>query len=669
MVRGRDACWEHCVLVDAARQKVRCNYCHREFSGGVYRMKFHLAQIRNKDIIPCSDVPNNVRDIIQSLVRTPKKQKASKRLKVEQAENGHHNNSSSASGGALPIGESSDQNGSVCPSLFPHASPGVQPEPAAYDDLKQKQDDADKKIALFFLYNAIPFGAATSTYYQEMVHSIAECGVDYKAPSSEKLTYNLLKTVKADVDKIYKNLREEWQETGCTILFDFWSDGRTKSLVVFSVTCPKGTIFLRSIDVSAHAEDSHYLFGLLESVVLEVGIESVVQVLTDSADSFTYAGKLFMDKYPSIFWSPCASQCITKMLEDFSKLGWVNTVLTEATTVTKYIYSNECLLHTVERYCGRMELRPKIPRYVADFLSLRYLVLHEENLKYVISQVEFLPSSACRQSDAQLIKAMLKTEEFWSPAREAVTISEPLMKTMRMVEGDMPGMGYLYEGMERAKISIKAYYNGIAERYLPIWDIIERRWNMHLYSPLHAAAAFLNPSTVYSLTFKVDSRMRNGFQEAMVKLAINDADKTEITKDHPVYINAQGALGTEFAIKGRTLNAPGDWWAAYGYEIPALQRHAMRILSQPCSSRWCRWNWSNFGNLHSKKLVGEELDKVSDLVFVRCNLWLQEIFQNRGRHYKPVIFDEIDVNSEWPSESKIPFPFLGDNSMLDNVQT
>ncbi|CAL9149685.1 unnamed protein product, partial [Musa hybrid cultivar] len=30
MVRGRDACWEHCVLVDATRQKVRCNYCHRE---------------------------------------------------------------------------------------------------------------------------------------------------------------------------------------------------------------------------------------------------------------------------------------------------------------------------------------------------------------------------------------------------------------------------------------------------------------------------------------------------------------------------------------------------------------------------------------------------------------------------------------------------------------
>lgn len=558
MVRGRDACWEHCVLIDAARQKVRCNYCHREFSGGVYRMKFHLAQIRNKDIVPCTEVPNNVRDIIQGILSTPKKQKASKRQKVEQVANGQQN-SSSASGGALPNHGSSEQNGSACPSLlFPHASPTVQPEPTAYDVQNQKQEDADKKIALFFFYNAIPFGAATSMYYREMVHSIAECGVGYKAPSFEKLRCNLLEKVKADVNDMYKKLRDEWQETGCTILCNCGSDGRTKSLVVFSVTCPKGTIFLRSIDVAGHADDTHYLFGLLESVVLEVGVESVVQVLTDSADSYAYAGKLLMDKYPSIFWSPCASHCISKMLEDLSKLEWVSTVLEEATTITKYICSNEWILNIVRRFTGGMELlRPKHSRYVANFLSLRFLVLQEENLKNMFSHTEWLASSASRCSDAQLIKSMLNAEQFWNSAREAISVSEPVMKILRIVEGDMPAMGYLYEGMERAKISIKAYYNGISERYLPIWGIIERRWNMHLYSPLHAAAAFLNPSIFYGLSFKVDSRMRNGFQEAMMKLAIKDTDKIEITKEHPVYINAHGALGTEFATKGRTLNAPG----------------------------------------------------------------------------------------------------------------
>ncbi|KAF3796340.1 hypothetical protein EJ110_NYTH03834 [Nymphaea thermarum] len=100
MVRGRDACWEHCVLVDATRQKVRCNYCRREFSGGVYRMKFHLAQIKNKDIVPCTEVPNDVRDFILSILSTPKRQKSTKKQKIEAPNSPH--NSSSASGGFHP---------------------------------------------------------------------------------------------------------------------------------------------------------------------------------------------------------------------------------------------------------------------------------------------------------------------------------------------------------------------------------------------------------------------------------------------------------------------------------------------------------------------------------------------------------------------------------------
>jgi len=144
MVRGRDACWEHCVLVDATKQKVRCNYCEREFSGGVYRMKFHLAQIKNKDIVPCSEVPNDVRDHIRSILSTPKKQKTLKKPKVDWTANGQHH-SSSGSENSHANHYSSGQRESTCPPLFlPQTSPSL---PAVDDAQKQKQDYADKKIA------------------------------------------------------------------------------------------------------------------------------------------------------------------------------------------------------------------------------------------------------------------------------------------------------------------------------------------------------------------------------------------------------------------------------------------------------------------------------------------------------------------------------------------
>ncbi|KAF5478442.1 hypothetical protein F2P56_005001 [Juglans regia] len=662
MVRGRDACWEHCVLVDATRQKVRCNYCQREFSGGVYRMKFHLAQIKNKDIVPCSEVPADVRDHIQSILSTPKKQKTPKKTKVDRAAaaNGQQN-SSSASGGFHPNHESSEQNGSSCPSLlFPHPSPSGQP--AVDDAQKQKQDDADKKVAVFFFHNSIPFSAAKSMYYQEMVNAIGECGVGYKAPSSEKLRSTLLEKVKGDIHECYKKYRDEWKETGCTILCDSWSDGRTKSLAVFSITCPKGALFLKSVDVSGREDDAAYLFELLESVVFEIGVENVVQVITDATASYVYAGRLLMSKYNSLFWSPCASYCVDKMLEDIGKQEWVATVLEEAKSITRYIYSNAWTLNMMKKFtCGRELIRPRMTRFVTNFLSLRSIVIQEDNLKHMFSHTDWLSSIYSKGLDAQAMKSLLNLDRFWKYAHEAVSVSEPLVKILRIVEGDMPAMGYIYEGLERVKVAIKTYYKGCEENYMPIWDIIDRRWNMQLHSSLHAAAAFLNPSIFYNPNFKIDLRMRNGFQEAMLKMATTDKDKMEITKEHPIYINAQGALGTDFAIMGRILNSPGDWWAGYGYEIPTLQKAAIRILSQPCSSHWCRWNWSTFESIHTKKRSRVELEKFNDMVFVHCNLWLQAICRSRDGKCKPIIFDEIDVSSEWPTESEPSAPFLDDS--------
>lgn len=186
MVRGRDACWEHCVLVDATRQKVRCNYCRREFSGGVYRMKFHLAQIKNKDIIPCSEVPDDVRDHIQSMLNTPKRQKTPKKPKMDKVVANGQQSSSSSSGGLHPNHASSGQHGSTCPSLLLPLPPPSE-QPAVDDSQKKKQDDADKKIAVFFFHNSIPFSAVKSMYYQEMVDAILVCDVGYRAPSYEKL--------------------------------------------------------------------------------------------------------------------------------------------------------------------------------------------------------------------------------------------------------------------------------------------------------------------------------------------------------------------------------------------------------------------------------------------------------------------------------------------------
>jgi hypothetical protein len=79
----------------------------------------------------------------------------------------------------------------------------------------------------------------------------------------------------------------------------------------------------------------------LDEVVVEVGVENVVQVIIDNASNYVVASKLLEEKHPTIFWTPCVAHYLDLMLEDIGKLEWVKKVVDHAKCITKYIY-NTC---------------------------------------------------------------------------------------------------------------------------------------------------------------------------------------------------------------------------------------------------------------------------------------------------------------------------------------
>ena len=78
---------------------------------------------------------------------------------------------------------------------------------------------------------------------------------------------------------------------------------------------------------------------------------------------------------------------------------------------------------------------------------------------------------------------------FWKRAEEIVIFSEPLVKVLRMVDSDKLAMGFIYEAMDQAKEAIKEAYGGKRQKYMPLWRIIDERWNKQLNRPLHAVGS------------------------------------------------------------------------------------------------------------------------------------------------------------------------------------
>ena len=119
-------------------------------------------------------------------------------------------------------------------------------------------------------------------------------------------------------------------------------------------------------------------------------------------------------------------------------------------------------------------------------------------------------------------------------------------------------MGYIYEGMDRAKEAIRAQYAGVQEKYAPIWEIIDRRWQNQLHRPIHAAAYFLNPAFRYRPDFKADEEVLIGLYTVIQRLSGSDEESQAAIIELDKFNNKEGPLFSQrMAIDARSTIQPG----------------------------------------------------------------------------------------------------------------
>ncbi|KAL2944427.1 30S ribosomal protein S15 [Bienertia sinuspersici] len=159
---------------------------------------------------------------------------------------------------------------------------------------KQLREKVCRDIAKWFYDAGIPFNAATYDSFGVMVESIGQYGSGLKPPTMHELRVPLHKKEVDDTVKEMEEHEKEWAKKGCSLLSDGWHDlVAQKDIVNFLVNSPKGSIFIKSMDVSKVVKDAHLLYQMLDDMVGEVGEPNVVQVVMDNASNYVKAGENF----------------------------------------------------------------------------------------------------------------------------------------------------------------------------------------------------------------------------------------------------------------------------------------------------------------------------------------------------------------------------------------
>ncbi|XP_042511920.1 uncharacterized protein LOC122087027 isoform X2 [Macadamia integrifolia] len=688
--RATDLGWAHGMMVNGDRQKIKCRYCHKVIlGGGISRLKQHLAGERG-NIAPCEQVPDDVKAQMQQhlgfkVLERLKKQKELETIKnplassTQGKEEGNSDDvqkspTAFCTQGSSGIRKGNEGDEGTSGRRKRHRKQFIQAVAIAQLPMhqtfapKEIIDQADMAVANFMYDAGLPFSAANSIYFQQMADAIAAVGPGYKMPSYHSLRGNLLNKSIQEVGELCQELKKSWEVTGCTVMVDRWLDRSGHMVINFFVYCPKGTMFLKSIDASDTANSSEELFDLFDGIVQEVGLKNIVQFLTDSAPNFKAAGKMLMEKYKTFFWSASAAHCIDLMLEELGKMEEVKEALLKAKRISQFIYNHAWVLNLMRKKTGGKDIvKPAITRFATDFFALQSIASLKDPLHQMFTSSTWMQSAFSKQRAGLEVTEIVVDPGFWSVCAKILKVTKPLLAVLNLADSEeRPSMGYLYDAMGKAKKSIIVAFNNKESDYFPYLKVIDRIWEEELHSPLHAAACYLNPSVFYNPSFCTNKVIQKGLLDCIETLEPNLTAQDMITRQVTFYEDAVGDFSRPVAVRGRDSLSPATWWSLYAADCPDLQRFAVRILSQTCSGTRGGRKWRIFEHMHSKKRNRLEQERLNDLVFVHYNLHLQERQSALSKAtvscgYDPLCLEAMGGDAgEWVED---PGFFVGDEEL------
>eukprot|EP00253_Pinus_taeda_P030198 PITA_30198 len=170
---------------------------------------------------------------------------------------------------------------------------------------------------------------------------------------------------------------------------------------------------------------------------------------------------------------------------------------------------------------NKVLVRSAITRFDTTFISLQSLLNSMWDLKSMSLSQDWCALSISRKLEGEDICILVSYDQsFWAGVEDVCAISKPLVRVLRLVDGDKPAMGYLYEAIDRAKKVIRAYYEDKGDEGF-------------------------------------DAEVMDGFLTSVKRMVASEQEREDISKEMEIYRMAISTFGYTMAIKNRTTKMPG----------------------------------------------------------------------------------------------------------------
>ncbi|CAD6340557.1 unnamed protein product [Miscanthus lutarioriparius] len=437
-----DVGWEYGVLVDPNnKDKVKCKLC-KEMRGGIYRLKQHLAH-EGKNVKKCTTTT------VQAMEAKQKCKKALDEAKRKREEKTIRELELREEVNVSRVGESDEVT--CVGSSEPHKlgpmdkwTRAIDPKATKTDSLKQQQlnkklwkertHEVHKYIARWAYTHAIPFNACDNDEFKQMCEAIGQFGPGLVPPCQDSLRERLLEEEYERTKSLLQEREAEKIKNGCSIMTDAWSDRKRRSIMNLCTNCADGTSFISSKEMSHVSHTSEVIFDLVDKAIEEI------------------------------------AHTINLMLQGIGNLTRFKKVVDQAKAFTIFVYGHtrtlECLRYFTE---GKEVVRPGVTRFASNFLTLSSMQEKKDQLRKMVVHSRWDSLKDVKSKKGKEATATILSPSFWKDVKITLTVFEPLVKVLRLVDGDVrPSIGFLYGQLLKAKRQIKEAFENVEARFKDI---------------------------------------------------------------------------------------------------------------------------------------------------------------------------------------------------------
>jgi hypothetical protein len=175
-------------------------------------------------------------------------------------------------------------------------------------------------------------------------------------------------------------------------------------------------------------------------VIIELGEEHIVQIMTDNGSNYKKICRLVSQKY-WIVWQPCLAHTINLMLKSIKEFSGHKAMIKGAYRIYRWLYNHNKLHAMMRQDIGEELVRWNTTRFSTNYMFLESIFHRKDKFMTWMSSPDFLESRFSSTEEERYAHFCLSSLTWWDMMQYVLKGVEPLYAFLHFADQDkIPNM-------------------------------------------------------------------------------------------------------------------------------------------------------------------------------------------------------------------------------------